>query len=117
MTVAVAGAKPEEVDQQITYMDPYYIYIVSATHIWRLTYRTCEWDPKLVPLHAALPAQLPATLSALRDPDASAAIELAFSTLGPERWTASAALGVLVGGSLARTPVGDLLKSRGTTSA
>jgi len=78
---------------------------------------TDEWDPKLVPLHAALPAQLPATLSALRDPDASAAIELAFSTLGPERWTASAALGVLVGGSLARTPVGDLLKSRGTTSA
>jgi energy-coupling factor transporter ATP-binding protein EcfA2 len=72
---------------------------------------TDEWDPKLVPLHAVLPTQLPATLSALRDHDASAAIELAFSALGPERWTASAALGILVGTSLARTPVGDLLKS------
>ena len=48
MTVAVAGAAPETVDQQITYLDPYYLYIVSATHRWRLTYRTCEWDPKLV---------------------------------------------------------------------
>ena len=48
MSVAVPGAAPETVDQQITYMDPYYLYIVSATHQWRLTYRTCEWDPKLV---------------------------------------------------------------------
>lgn len=48
MTVAVPGAAPEEVDQQITYMDPYYIYMVSATHLWRLGYRTSEWDPKLV---------------------------------------------------------------------
>ncbi|MFF1633460.1 NACHT domain-containing protein [Leifsonia sp. NPDC058248] len=75
---------------------------------------TDEWDPKLVPLHAVLPAQLPATLSALRDRDASAAVELAFSTLGPDRWTASAALGVLIGASLARTPVGDLLNSSAT---
>ncbi|MDY3552859.1 PHB depolymerase family esterase [Gemmata sp. JC717] len=36
------------VDHQITYMDPYYIYIVSATHRWRGTYRTTEWDPKTV---------------------------------------------------------------------
>ena len=77
---------------------------------------TDEWDPKLVPLHAVLPAQLPATLSALRDHDASAAVELAFSALGPDRWTASAALGVLVGASLARTPVGDLLKSGAATA-
>ena len=48
MTVAVPGSAPEPVDQQITYMDPYYIYMVSATHLWRLTYRTSEWDPKLV---------------------------------------------------------------------
>ena len=48
LSVAVPGAAPETVDQQITYLDPYYLYIVSATHQWRLTYRTSEWDPKLV---------------------------------------------------------------------
>jgi hypothetical protein len=76
---------------------------------------TDEWDPKLVPLHSVLPTQLPATLSALRDPDASAAVELAFSTLGSDRWTASAALALLVGASLARAPVGDFLKSGATS--
>jgi len=75
---------------------------------------TDEWDPKLVPLHSVLPAQLPATLSALRDPDAAAAVELAFSTLGSDRWTAPAALALLVGASLARAPVGDFLKSGAT---
>ena len=48
LTVAVPGSAPDRIDQQITYMDPYYIYIVSATHLWRLTYRTAEWDPALV---------------------------------------------------------------------
>lgn len=48
MTVPVVGAAPEQIDQQITHLDPYFIYIVSATHLWRLTYRTSEWDPKLV---------------------------------------------------------------------
>ncbi|VTR94943.1 Uncharacterized protein OS=Planctomyces maris DSM 8797 GN=PM8797T_05990 PE=4 SV=1: Abhydrolase_6 [Gemmata massiliana] len=37
-----------KIDQQITYMDPYFIYMVSATHLWRLSFRTNEWDPKLV---------------------------------------------------------------------
>jgi hypothetical protein len=48
LTIKVAGGAPETVDQQITFMDPYYIYMVSATHRWRLTYRTTEWDPKLI---------------------------------------------------------------------
>jgi hypothetical protein len=48
LTVAVPGAAPEVIDQQITHMDPYYIFIWSATHRWRLAYRTTEWDPKLV---------------------------------------------------------------------
>ena len=36
------------IDQQIVYMDPYWLMVISATHKWRLTYRTSEWDPKLV---------------------------------------------------------------------
>jgi hypothetical protein len=48
LTVKVIGAAPETVDQQITYMDPYYLYLASATHRWRLSYRTNEWDPKLI---------------------------------------------------------------------
>ncbi len=38
----------EHVDQQITYIDPYCIYIVSTTHQWRVAYRTAEMDPALV---------------------------------------------------------------------
>lgn len=48
LTIGVQGAAPEPIDQQITHIDPYYIYIVSGTHLWRVTYRTAEWDPKLV---------------------------------------------------------------------
>lgn len=48
LTVGTPGGAPGPLDQQITHMDPYYIYMVSATHLWRLTYRTSEWDPKLV---------------------------------------------------------------------
>jgi pimeloyl-ACP methyl ester carboxylesterase len=48
ISVKVVGAAPEVIDQQITYMDPYYIAIRSATHRWWQTYRTAEWDPKLV---------------------------------------------------------------------
>lgn len=39
---------PVIIDQQILYMDPYYADIYSATHRWRVTYRTSEWDPKFV---------------------------------------------------------------------
>lgn len=39
---------PNVIEQQITHMDPYFIYMVSSTHLWRLTYRTTEWDPKTV---------------------------------------------------------------------
>lgn len=48
LTVGTPGGAPGPLDQQITHMDPYMIYMVSATHLWRLTYRTSEWDPKLV---------------------------------------------------------------------
>lgn len=36
------------VDHQITHLDPYFIYLVSATHLWRGAYRTSEWDPKMI---------------------------------------------------------------------
>jgi Esterase PHB depolymerase len=48
LSVKPPGFKAEEVRQQITHLDPYYMYIVSPTHLWRLTYRTNEQDPKLV---------------------------------------------------------------------
>lgn len=48
LTVPVPNAAPEKIDQQITYLDPYTIYLVSATHLWGLGYRTNEWDPELV---------------------------------------------------------------------
>ncbi|MCS7022565.1 MAG: hypothetical protein NZU63_12140 [Gemmataceae bacterium] len=43
-----APAGFESIDQQITYIDPYFIYLVSPTHLWRSAYRTNEWDPGLV---------------------------------------------------------------------
>lgn len=48
VAVPVPNAKPEQIKQQIYYIDPYYIYLASNTHRWRATYRTNEWDPKLV---------------------------------------------------------------------
>jgi hypothetical protein len=48
LTVKVIGAAPETIDQQITYMDPYFLYMASATHRWRLSYRTNEFDPRLI---------------------------------------------------------------------
>ncbi len=39
---------PEVIQQQITYIDPYYIRLISPTHFWRVAYRTNEWDPKLI---------------------------------------------------------------------
>ncbi len=54
---ASVGAN-QKIDQQITHLDPYFIYVVSATHQWRLTYRTSEWDPqsvrKLLVMHPEL---------------------------------------------------------------
>ncbi len=48
LTVGTPGGAPGPLDQHITHIDPYQIYIVSSTHLWRLTYRTTEWDPKTV---------------------------------------------------------------------
>src|SRR5215203_5555960 len=57
--VKVAGTTAiDKVEQQITYMDPYWIYMVSPTHRWRLGYRTTEMDPvtlrKLLAAHPDL---------------------------------------------------------------
>ncbi|MBA4187508.1 MAG: hypothetical protein C0467_05760 [Planctomycetaceae bacterium] len=38
----------DKIDQQITYLDPYFCYLWSPTHIWRLAYRTSEMDPVMV---------------------------------------------------------------------
>ncbi|MBY0458877.1 MAG: hypothetical protein K2V38_16185, partial [Gemmataceae bacterium] len=48
MEIKVPGAKAESVKQIITYMDPYAIAMHSPTHLWRVTFRTSEWDPRLV---------------------------------------------------------------------
>jgi pimeloyl-ACP methyl ester carboxylesterase len=34
------------VEQQVVWMDPYWLMLVSPTHKWRVAYRTTEWDPK-----------------------------------------------------------------------
>lgn len=55
VTVKPPGNRAEDVYQQVTHLDPYYLYIVSSTHLWRLTYRTSEWEPaqvrKLLMMH------------------------------------------------------------------
>lgn len=38
----------DRIEQQITYLDPYFAYMVSPTHIWRATYRTNELDPQKI---------------------------------------------------------------------
>jgi pimeloyl-ACP methyl ester carboxylesterase len=38
----------DRIEQQITYLDPYFCYLWSPTHIWRLAYRTSEMDPRMV---------------------------------------------------------------------
>src|SRR5207248_1910197 len=36
------------IEQQMTYIDPYFAYIMSPTHLWRTAYRTSEFDPEKV---------------------------------------------------------------------
>jgi hypothetical protein len=38
----------ELIDQQITHIDPFFCYIWSPTHMWRLAYRTSEMEPAKV---------------------------------------------------------------------
>lgn len=38
----------DRIEQQITSLDPYYCYVWSPTHIWRLGYRTAEMEPDKV---------------------------------------------------------------------
>lgn len=48
----------ENIDQQITYLDPYCCYVVSGSHFWRQGFRTSEMDPvkvrKLLSTHPEL---------------------------------------------------------------
>lgn len=44
LTVLVPGGF-DKIEQQITYLDPYFCYVWSPTHIWRLGYRTAEMEP------------------------------------------------------------------------
>lgn len=56
--VRIPGGGWDKIEQQITYMDPYFVYMVSPTHYWRQTYRTSEMDPqkirKLLSVHPEL---------------------------------------------------------------
>src|SRR5262249_29942112 len=47
LTVLVPGGF-DKIEQQITYLDPYFCYVWSPTHIWRLGYRTAEMEPAKV---------------------------------------------------------------------
>ncbi len=42
------GGGWDRIEQQITYIDPYFVYMVSPTHYWRQTYRTSEMDPQKI---------------------------------------------------------------------
>ncbi len=47
LRVLMPEGVPQKVDQQITHIDPYFIYsCFSRRTLWRLTYRTSEWDPE-----------------------------------------------------------------------
>ncbi|HEY1187839.1 MAG TPA: PHB depolymerase family esterase [Gemmata sp.] len=48
LTVKETNGVRRGLEQQITHLDPYFIYMVSATHVWRVAYRTNEWDPKMI---------------------------------------------------------------------
>lgn len=48
LKVNLPGGFFETIEQQITYIDPYHVYIVSPTHLWRLGYRTSEMDPAFI---------------------------------------------------------------------
>jgi pimeloyl-ACP methyl ester carboxylesterase len=44
----VPNSPPVAIEQQIVFMDPYWILMVSPTHKWRLTFRTTEWEPRQI---------------------------------------------------------------------
>jgi hypothetical protein len=46
--VDLPGGFFEKIEQQITYIDPYFVYIVSPTHYWRQCFRTSEMDPSWI---------------------------------------------------------------------
>jgi len=43
--VAVPPNSWDVIEEQITYIDPYFTYMVSPTHLWREGYRTSEFEP------------------------------------------------------------------------
>jgi hypothetical protein len=58
LEIRLPGNIREEIEQQITHLDPHSCFVVSTTHIWRLTFRTSEMDPykvrKLLSMHPEL---------------------------------------------------------------
>ncbi|HSQ55559.1 MAG TPA: hypothetical protein VLM40_07420 [Gemmata sp.] len=48
LTIRNPDGTKDLVNQQITYLDPYYCYIWSNSHSWRLGYRTSEMDPAMI---------------------------------------------------------------------
>ncbi|AYG04647.1 hypothetical protein [Gryllotalpicola protaetiae] len=77
----------------------------------RETALTAAWDASLQRLLATLPSSLPHTIAGLRDAEVGTALEILLGALGPENWSATAALGQAVWPSLARVPVGRQLES------
>lgn len=43
--VAVPPNSFEIIEEQITYLDPYFAYMISPTHLWASSFRTSELDP------------------------------------------------------------------------
>ncbi|HEV3383572.1 MAG TPA: PHB depolymerase family esterase, partial [Gemmata sp.] len=43
--VSVPPNSWDVIEEQITYIDPYWTYMVSPTHLWREGYRTAEFEP------------------------------------------------------------------------
>jgi Esterase PHB depolymerase len=64
----------ERIEQQLTYIDPFYTYIISPTHLWRVAYRTSEFDPQKV---RKLLSTHPELVEADGKPDASKRVAVA----------------------------------------
>ncbi|WP_157544365.1 MULTISPECIES: NACHT domain-containing protein [Microbacterium] len=84
----------------------------SIVNELRDTALTAAWDAGRQRLLATLPAALPLTTAGLRDGEVGTALEISLGALGPENWSATAALGQAVWPSLARAPIGQELRSQ-----
>ncbi len=84
----------------------------SIVNELRDTALTAAWDAGRQRLLATLPPALPLTTAGLRDGEVGTALEISLGALGPENWSATAALGQAVWPSLARAPIGQELRSQ-----